>query len=110
MPMPNTKMKPMPEFQSEEEEREFGASHDSTEFIDWRSARRRTFPNLKPTLRTISLRLPVYMIEPRLQAATGIVYDFRGYPQVRFDKIFPNLITSTIQGEQFFTPAPVLPD
>ena len=61
--MPNTKMKPVPDFQSEEEEREFWANHDSTEFIDWRSAGRRTFPNLKPTLRTISLRLPVYMIE-----------------------------------------------
>ena len=61
--MPNTKMKPAPEFQSEDEEREFWATHDSTEFIDWRSAARRTFPNLKPTLRTISLRLPVYMIE-----------------------------------------------
>ena len=63
--MPNTKMKlkPVPEFQSEDEEREFWANHDSTEFIDWRSAGRRTSPNLKPTLRTISLRLPVYMIE-----------------------------------------------
>jgi predicted DNA binding CopG/RHH family protein len=56
-------MKPAPEFQSEDEEREFWATHDSTEFIDWRSARHRTFPNLKPTLRTISLRLPVCMIE-----------------------------------------------
>ena len=61
--MPNTKMKPMPEFQSEDEEREFWATHDSTKFIDWRAGGRRTFPNLKPTLRTISLRLPVYMIE-----------------------------------------------
>jgi predicted DNA binding CopG/RHH family protein len=56
-------MKLVPEFQSEEEERKFWESHDSTEFIDWRSAGRRTFPNLKPTLRTISLRLPVHMIE-----------------------------------------------
>jgi len=61
--MPSTKMKPAPEFQSEDAEREFWATHDSTEFVDWRSARRRTFPNLKPTLRTISLRLPVHMIE-----------------------------------------------
>jgi len=61
--MPNTKIKPIPEFRSEDEEREFWATHDSTEFIDWRAASRRTFPNLKPTLRTISLRLPVHMIE-----------------------------------------------
>jgi predicted DNA binding CopG/RHH family protein len=61
--MPSTKKKPVPEFKSEEEEREFWDKHDSTEFVDWQSAQRRKFPNLKPTLRTISLRLPVAMIE-----------------------------------------------
>ena len=61
--MPSTKRKPVPEFRSEEEEREFWASHDSTEYINWESAGRHKFPNLKPTLRTISLRLPVSMIE-----------------------------------------------
>ncbi len=53
----------MPEFQSEDEERKFWSSHDSTEFLDWRTAHRQKFPQLKPTLRTISLRLPVSMIE-----------------------------------------------
>jgi hypothetical protein len=57
--MPSTKTKPMPEFRSEDGERKFWAEHDSTAFIDWQSAQRRKFPNLKPTLRTISLRLPV---------------------------------------------------
>ena len=61
--MPIATKKPAPEFRSEDDEREFWAAHDSTEFIDWRTARRRKFPNLKPTLRTISLRLPVSMIE-----------------------------------------------
>ena len=60
--MPGMK-KPIPEFRSEDKEREFWAENDSTEFIDWQSAQRRKFPNLKPTLRTISLRLPVSMIE-----------------------------------------------
>ena len=58
-----TKKKPMPEFRSEDEEFQFWGKHDSTEFIDWRTAQPRKFPNLKPTLRTISLRLPVSMIE-----------------------------------------------
>jgi uncharacterized DUF497 family protein/predicted DNA binding CopG/RHH family protein len=62
-PMPVTKKKAAPEFRSEDEEREFWAGHDSTEYIDWSAGRRRKFPNLKPTLRTISLRLPVSMIE-----------------------------------------------
>jgi predicted DNA binding CopG/RHH family protein len=56
-------MKPVPEFHSEDEEREFWATQDSTKFVDWRAAGHRKFPNLKPSLRTISLRLPVYMIE-----------------------------------------------
>ena len=55
--------KPIPEFRSEEEERKFWSENDSTEFIDWRIAERRNLPQLKPTLRTISLRLPVSMIE-----------------------------------------------
>jgi predicted DNA binding CopG/RHH family protein len=55
--------KQIPRFRSEEEERRFWAEHDSTEFIDWTAAERRRFPHLKPSLRTISLRLPVAMIE-----------------------------------------------
>jgi predicted DNA binding CopG/RHH family protein len=61
--MPITKKKVAPEFRSEDQEREFWAGHDSTEYIDWRAGERRNLPNLKPTLRTISLRLPVSMIE-----------------------------------------------
>jgi predicted DNA binding CopG/RHH family protein len=55
--------KPIPKFRTEQAERAFWASHDSTDFIDWQAAQRRRFPNLKPSLRTISLRLPVAMIE-----------------------------------------------
>lgn len=61
--MPGMKKKQIPEFRSEAEERRFWSDHDSTQFIDWASASRRKLPNLRPTLRTISLRLPVSMIE-----------------------------------------------
>jgi predicted DNA binding CopG/RHH family protein len=61
--MASSKKKQIPEFRSEEEERTFWAKHDSTDFIDWQAAQTRRFPNLKPSLRTISLRLPVSMIE-----------------------------------------------
>ena len=60
--MVNTKKK-IPEFRSEEAERKFWAEHDSTDYIYWQTARTRPVPNLKPSLRTISLRLPVSMIE-----------------------------------------------
>jgi predicted DNA binding CopG/RHH family protein len=52
----------VPEFGAEQEEREFWARADSTDYIDWRGARRVVFPNLKPTQRTISLRLPAMML------------------------------------------------
>ncbi len=55
--------KAIPSFKTEDEERDYWASHDSTEHIDWSSARRVIFPNLKPSLKTISVRLPQSMID-----------------------------------------------
>ena len=55
--------KKIPEFKSEADERKFWATADSTEYVDWPSAKRRKLVNLKPSLRTISVRLPVSMIE-----------------------------------------------
>lgn len=55
--------KQIPEFKNEDEEREFWATHDSTEFIDWQKAESVTFSNLKPSVKTISLRLPASMLE-----------------------------------------------
>ncbi|MEO5825060.1 MAG: BrnA antitoxin family protein [Gemmatimonadales bacterium] len=56
--MPKPKLKTVPTFRSEDEERAFWATADSTEYVDWSKARRVTFPNLKPSTTTISLRLP----------------------------------------------------
>jgi predicted DNA binding CopG/RHH family protein len=56
-------LKPIPRFETEDEEREFWATHDSTEFVDWSRAKPVTFPRLKPSTRTISLRLPEVLIE-----------------------------------------------
>ncbi len=58
-----TKRKQIPNFRSEDEERRFWDSHDSTGYINWKKAKRITFPNLKPSTRTISLRLPESMLE-----------------------------------------------
>jgi predicted DNA binding CopG/RHH family protein len=56
-------MKEIPKFKNEDEERQFWAEHDSTEFVDWSKAKRGVFPNLKPSTKTISLRLPESMLE-----------------------------------------------
>lgn len=50
--------KRIPTFKSEDKERAYWATHDSTELIDWSKAKRAVFPNLKPSTKTISLRLP----------------------------------------------------
>ncbi len=55
-------MKELPMFRSEDEERLFWSEHDSTEFVDWTKSRQAVFPNLKPSTRTISLRLPELML------------------------------------------------
>ncbi len=54
----NQRLKPTPEFSTEAEEREFWETHDSVDYIDWSGAQAVTFPNLKPSTETISLRLP----------------------------------------------------
>jgi len=57
--------KPIPEFSSEREERAFwgAADRDSTEYLDWGQARVARFPNVKPSTRAISLRLPLALLE-----------------------------------------------
>ena len=56
-------MKKIPNFKNEETERKFWATHDSTEYVDWSKAKHAVFPNLKPSTKTISLRLPQTMLE-----------------------------------------------
>lgn len=58
-----SKLKSMPKFKTEDEEREFWSKHDSADYIDYSKAKRALFPNLKPTTKTISIRLPESLIE-----------------------------------------------
>ncbi len=55
--------KPIPRFPSEDEEREFWADHDTVDYFDWDSAVPASFPALKPSTTTISLRLPAPMLD-----------------------------------------------
>jgi predicted DNA binding CopG/RHH family protein len=59
----NKKLKSIPKFRSEAEERRFWQTHDSSDYIDWANAGRARFPNLKPSTTAISLRLPVTLLE-----------------------------------------------
>ena len=55
-------LKKIPIFKTEDEEREFWANGDSTEFVDWENAENIVLPNIKPTTRTISLRISESML------------------------------------------------
>ena len=57
-----TDYKELPQFESEDEERAFWVTHDSTDYVDWDEAETAVFPKLKPSTKTISLRLPEMML------------------------------------------------
>jgi len=63
------KAKTVPAFTNEAQERAFWESHDSTEYLDWSKAKTVTLPNLKPTTKTISLRLPQHLLDSIKTAA-----------------------------------------
>ena len=55
--------KQIPKFKNEDDEREFWSKADSTDYVDWSKGKRVVFPNLKPSVKTISLRLPEALLE-----------------------------------------------
>lgn len=66
-----TALKATPKFASEKEERAYWEAHDSTEHLDWSKARKASLPNLKPTTKTISLRLPQHLLDAIKTAANS---------------------------------------
>jgi predicted DNA binding CopG/RHH family protein len=60
-------LREIPRISGEDAERDFWSAADSTDHIDWSKASRASFPNLKPSLKTISLRMPEAMLD-RLKA------------------------------------------
>ena len=59
----SSEYKSIPQFDNEDAEQDFWANHDSNDYIDWNQAEKNpTFPNLKPSTRTVSIRLPESLI------------------------------------------------
>lgn len=56
-------LKSLPNFKTESKESDFWRKNDSTDYIDWSKAQVATFPDLKPSTETISLRLPKHLLE-----------------------------------------------
>ena len=76
-------LKKIPHFSNEDEERNFWATHDLTDYFDVSKAEEVIFPNLKPTTRSISLRLPEFLLAEIKQLANK-----RDVPYQSLMKIF----------------------
>ncbi len=66
----NKKPKAKMQFKSEAAERTYWEAHDSATLVDWSKAERVSLPNLKPTTQSISLRLPLHLLE-RIKSAAN---------------------------------------
>lgn len=58
-----SKLKATPKFKTEAEEKDFWEKHDSSDYVDWKQAQSVLMPNLKPSTKTISLRLPEGLLD-----------------------------------------------
>ena len=61
----------IPKFKNEAQERSYWESHDSTTHVDWTKAQKVKLPNLRPTTKTISLRLPQHLLDSIKVAANA---------------------------------------
>ncbi len=73
------KLKEIPTFKTEEEERLFWEEHDAGDYFDLEQARKVRFPNLKKTTKSISIRLPVDMLEELKVKANAIDVPYQSY-------------------------------
>lgn len=80
------KLKKIPEFKNEQEEREFWEIHDSEEYMDWSNAHLARFPNLKKSTKSISLRLPADMLEKLKTQANALDVPYQSYIKMLLQK------------------------
>ncbi len=66
-----TAKEPIPKFKTEAQERAYWETHDSTAQVDWTKAQKVKLPNLRPTTKTISLRLPQHLLDSIKVAANA---------------------------------------
>lgn len=72
-------LKTIPNFASQEEENTFWETHDSSEFMDWSEAKKMRFPKLQKSAKTISIRMPVDMIEEVKVQANKLDIPYQSY-------------------------------
>lgn len=80
-------LKKIPKFKSEDEERTFWANNSSDELLNWRSGiKNPIFPNLKPSTKTISIRLPLIMLDQLKELSNKKDIPYQSYIKVILDE------------------------
>lgn len=85
------KYKDVPQFKSEQEESEFWAKNDSSDYLDWDKAQLAIMPNLKPSSKTISLRLPEHLLDRIKNAANKKDIPYQLLIKVLLDESLPKV-------------------
>jgi predicted DNA binding CopG/RHH family protein len=81
------KIKKIPKFKSEDEERNFWANNDSSNYMDWSKAKKNpSLPNLRPSTKTISLRLPLIMLDHLKSLSNEKDVPYQSYIKVILDE------------------------
>jgi predicted DNA binding CopG/RHH family protein len=83
--------KTIPKFKNIKEEKLFWQKNDTTDYIDWNKANYAVFPNLKPSTKTISIRLP----EPLLDA----VKELANKRDIPYQSFIKTILSDRIQKE-----------
>jgi predicted DNA binding CopG/RHH family protein len=76
------KLKKLPKFKHEKEERDFWLSHDSSEYLDWSKAKFTEYVNLKPSTRSISIRMPEYLLMKIKSQANKVDVPYQSYLKI----------------------------
>lgn len=81
------KLKPIPRFKNEDEEAEFWATHDSTDYFDISKAIiNPSFPNLKPSTKTITIRVPQALLDDLKRIANKKDVPYQSLVKVYLDE------------------------
>lgn len=90
------KLKPIPKFKSEDEERDFWANHSALDYFDVDNAIvNPVFPNLKPSSKTISLRLPESLLDRIKQEANKRDLPYQSYLKSKLYDLFQKPLVDT---------------
>lgn len=79
---------PIPHFKNEQDERAFWAKVDLTEYFNKEDFQPITFPNLKPTTRSISIRLPEFLLNRIKEEANAINIPYQSLIKGTLKKTF----------------------